>query len=170
MKKFIILLISLFFCFTEHCYAIAEFGISNLDPNSDKAMEAYVYEYYSECDAVFRIGKMRITVRNEPNYIYRIVIAQIPPLHLDISEITIMSEFNSLSIPKEDIINKRRESGIEMVTDFIVCKVNPGDFNHLFDGVINKMLIIIKTTDQKEYRLYPSTKFINGAKKISKWS
>ena len=168
MKKIIILLISLFFPLLGHCYATAEFSISTLEAN--KAMEAHVYEYFAECDAILSIGKLRINVQNEPNYIYRIVIAQTQPIHLDISELTIMSEFSSISIAKEDIINKKRESGIEMATDFIVCKGNPGDFNRLFDGIANKMLIIIKTTDKKEYHLYPSTEFINGTKKISKWS
>lgn len=165
MRKFLLIIVIM--CFMNIANANAIYDVTS---PGEKGMEAAVFDYFYDCKAVIRIGKLRLDYRGKEYYAYRLIIAQSSPAKLEVKEITLMSEFSSISVPTEDILSKRREVGIDMTTDYIVCSLNPGDINKFIDGIYNKILIVIKDNNNKEYCMYAAKDYIDGLKKVSKWS
>lgn len=171
MKKYFIFLILVLtlFCFNI-CYA-ANYEVEKL--NSDTVIEAYeahISDYFPECEALFRIGKMRIYSTDFPYYCYRFIIGQSSPPTLNVKEIVLMSEVDNVRIPLSPENYITRKKGIDFTQDIILYASDPGNINRLIDSTNKKMLIILKTQDGKEYQLWPTSAFIDGARKVAQWS
>ena len=105
----------------------------------------------------------------EDRYAYAIEVTQrVDQNPFTIKQIMIASESDSVVINAPDTPN--RTTGLDLVDDRIVYSYDPGKVNRVIDSVQYKMLIRITTNQNVIYDFYPSSLFIEYAKRVSKWS
>ena len=171
MKKtiFFFLLVLLYF---SVCNAEAIYDTSERNINGTTYYEGYVLDRFDEANIILQIGKVGFDgIVGEPRmYFYKINIVQAAPATINVKELTLMSEIDSITIPEQFFKNKHRQSGTDLTVDTIGYNGDPGRVNVVIDSIVNKMIIKIKTTNNKIYTLHPSQDFIAGLKRVAKWS
>ena len=174
-KKIFSLLIAVAVLLTVNvstCDAIAFYGTAEqfLKPGY-RVQKAFVEDIFFESGKYIsiHIEKQNVIEVDSPRdfYGYVIEIAQLTEQEpFDIKSILIMSEFDSIEI---DASKANRNSGLEFVTDTINYFYDPGKINCVISSAAYRMLIKITTTDDKEYDLYPTSQFIDYAKRVADW-
>lgn len=85
----------------------------------------------------------------------------------NVKSVLIMSERDSVEINAN---NPTRFNGSVFVTDRIIYDGDPGKVNQVIKSVWSKMLIRITTTTGEVYNFYPSSRYINYAKRVADWA
>lgn len=171
MKKIIISFL-LVLSYLSVCNAEAIYDTSERNIDGTIYYEAYVFDRFDEANIILNIGKAGFDgIVGEPRmYFYKIQIVQSTPATFNVKELTLMSEIDSITIPENFFKDKHRQSGIDFTVDTIGYTGDPGRVNVVIDSIINKMIIKIKTFDNRIYNLHPSPDFISGLKRVAKWS
>ena len=170
MKRILFYILLLSFCFTSICNAEAFYNESEDNINGIHFYQANVIDRFYTANIGISISKIKTFMDNSPFYMYKVIIINDVPATLTVNELTILSEFDSVTIPERDFKKRNRKVGTDFVQDIVIYTDDPGKINRVVEGVLKKMIIKIKTTNNKVYTLYPSTEFISGLKRVARWS
>ena len=168
-KILLLILLSLFY-FASICNAEAFYYEDEDSVNGITFYQASITDRFYAANIGISIGKIKTFIDDYPFYMYKVIIINDVPVTLTVKELTILSEFDSVIIPESDFKKRNRKVGIDFVQDVVIYSGDPGKINRVIEGCYKKMIIKIKTINNKVYTLYPSKEFISGLKQVARWS